>query len=195
MFWLRNILSVCMVLTVLLCSTSAVVADDVAQSEEASNPLMDLLFPEKANPDDIPLQPKLPWFLFTFIFFLTFVLFMKSSTWNPLIKALDAREARIKQAERDADLTKHETKRLQAETEEKLANVKEQVKLLIAEARSKAETEKQEIISKAQADAQRVKDEALAEIREARESALEELSRSVEEQVAIATEHVVGRRL
>lgn len=167
----------------------------VSDGAEEANPLMDLFFPETPDYDMPPLQPNLTLFLFTLILFVAFVFFMRTTTWQPLIKGLDAREARVVQAEKDAEAARAEAKRLQVETEAKLAAVQEQVRDIVAEARKKAETEKQKIVSDAQAEAERVKQEALAEITSARESALSELSAQVDAQVAAATEHVVGRVL
>jgi len=65
----------------------------------------------------------------------------------------------------------------------------------VAEARAAAESRKREIVAEAEQDARRIRDEALAAIAEARRQALSELDAVVDQQVALATEHIVGRRL
>ena len=163
-------------------------ADDVAEASDAeSEPL--------PNYDEPPLDFKPPLFFFTLVLFIGFIFVMKANVWQPLIAGLNAREARVVQAEREAQAARDDAQRLRKESETKLAEVHEQVKAILAEARSKAEAEKREILGQAEQEAERALETALAAIVAAREDALEELSRAVDEQVGLATAQVVGRRL
>ena len=154
-----------------------------------------LLFPNEMNPDHPPVQPNLQMFLWTLILFGGFIFVMKKSAWVPLMDGLNAREARVVNAERDAKAAKEEVETLRLQSEARLAEVQEQVKTLIGEARSEAEAQKREITSKAQEEAQKIKDEALREIEAAHQAAIENLDQMVDDQVDLATQHVVGRRL
>ncbi len=165
-----------------------------ATGEEQSG-LESLLFPNEPNTDHPPVQPNLSMFLWTLILFGGFIFVMKKSAWVPLMAGLNAREARVINAERDAKAAREEVETLRLESEARLAEVQEQVKALIAVARSEAEAQKREITSKAQEEALKIKDEALQEIAEAHRAAIENLDQMVDEQVDLATQQVVGRRL
>ena len=142
-----------------------------------------------------PLQPELPLFLFTLVLFGGFVLLMKSAAWEPLISGLNAREARVINAESEARSLRVEVEQLTAKAELRMAEVQNEVKAIVAKARAEAEATRIEIVAQAEAEAQRVKQEALASIANARSAALAELEQTVDQQVALATEHVAGRRL
>ena len=160
-----------------------------------SDPIGTLLFPNTPDYNLPPVQPKLDMFLWTFLLFGAFVFIMRKTTWGPLIAGIDKREARVILAERDAANARKEVERLREESEKRLAETQEQVKALIAEARAEAETQRREIVTKAEQEAERIKDEALREIDEAHSAAIQNLDSLVDDQVALATEQIVGRRL
>lgn len=183
------------------------VVGTVANAAEGSNPdkstaaaeeqsaIAKLLFPETPDYNNPPVQPNLQMFLWTLILFGGFLFIMKKSAWVPLMAGMNAREARVVNAERDAKAAREEVEVLRMESKARLAEVQEQVKVLISEARSEAEAQKREIVTKAQEEAQKVKDEALQEIADAHRAAIENLDQMVDEQVDLATQQVVGRRL
>lgn len=142
-----------------------------------------------------PLDVNVSLFIFSLVLFGAFVLVMKSMAWEPLIAGLDAREARVVNAESDARALKIEVEQLTAKAEQRLAEVQNEVKAILAQARADAEAKRMEIVAQAEAEAQRVKQEALASIAKARSEALAELEQTVDQQVALATEHVAGRRI
>lgn len=150
---------------------------------------------DAANYENPPLLPEIPLFLFTLILFGGFVLLMRTSVWNPLISGLNAREVRIVKAEADARAARIEVEQLSTRAETRLAEVYSEVKSIVAQARAEAEAKKLEIVTQAEAEAQRIKQEALVQIERARVAALAELDQTVEHQVALATQHVAGRRL
>lgn len=170
-------------------------AGEVDSALPPQSPLEQVLFPRTPNYLHPPLQPNLQMFLFTLIFFGLFMFVMKKTTWLPLIQALSDRDARVVNAERDAEAARQEVVRLRAESEARLAEVQDRVKAIIAQARSEADAEKRTIVADAEQHAQQVKESALSEIRQAHDSALQNLDQMVDEQVALVTEHVVGRRL
>ena len=159
------------------------------------HPLVQLLFPYERNYNIPPIQPNLQMFLTSLVIFGGLVFLTTRTSWIPLIAGVNAREARVVNAERDAQAARDEIVKLRAETDARLAEVQDQVKAVIAEARSEAEAQKREILANAEQEAQRIKDEALQAIDEAQRDALANLDQMVDEQVGLATEHVVGRRL
>ena len=80
-----------------------------------------------------------------------------------------------------------------AEHAKRMAQVHEEVREALAEARRDAEHLKQEIVGLAQKEAQAAKDRAVQEISRARDSALKDLFDVMANEVAQATEHVLGR--
>ncbi|WP_437225388.1 ATP synthase F0 subunit B [Planctomicrobium sp. SH661] len=142
-----------------------------------------------------PLKIELPLLIFSLVLFSTFVLVMRPVVWNPLIAGLNAREERVVKAEAEARAARIQVQELTAQAEKRLAEVYSEVKSIVAQARADAEARKLEIVTQAEADAQRIKQEAISAIARARASALAELEQTVEQQVALATEHVAGRRL
>jgi len=150
---------------------------------------------EAVNYQNPPLLPEIPLFLFTLALFGGFVLVMRSSTWNPLMAGLNAREGRIIKAETEARAARIEVEQLTTRAESRMAEVHAEVKAIVAQARTEAEMKKLEIVAQAEADAQRIKQQALEQIAQAREAALEELNQTIDQQVALATQHVAGRRL
>lgn len=164
------------------------------EPEVEADPISTLLFPETPNFNLPPVQPKLDMFLWTFLLFGGFVFIMRGTTWGPLIAGINAREARVVNAERAAAKARQEIEKLRQESEARLAETQERVKALISQARAEAESQKREIVAKAEQDAQRIKSEALRELQEAHQSALESLDQMVDSQVALVTEQLVGRR-
>lgn len=146
-----------------------------------------------------PLPPHAPGlgtlFIYSLILFGVFLAVARAIIWKPLIQALDEREGRINVAHAEAEHAKAEAARLLAVHEAKMADVHEQVKGIVAQARQQAETEKAQIIASADAEARALRDRAVAEIRQAREEAMAGLLATVERQVGLATEHVLGHRL
>ena len=82
-----------------------------------------------------------------------------------------------------------------AEYEEKLHGAGQTVAEMVAEAKRDAERTSQDIVAKAQADVQSMRDRAKEDIQRARDAALAEVFSTVNGQVALATEHVLGRAL
>lgn len=134
-------------------------------------------------------------FIYSLILFLAFVFIARSFVWKPLIAALDEREGRINRAQEEAERANAEAARLLELHDQKMNEVQEQVKGIVAQARQQADAEKTQIIASAEAEAKALRDRALAEIRQAREEAMAGLAATVDRQVGLATEHILGHRL
>ncbi|WP_437203550.1 ATP synthase F0 subunit B [Planctomicrobium sp. SH664] len=141
-----------------------------------------------------PLAFDLTMFLFTLIVFGSFVYWMRPLVWVPLINSLNSREERVSQATADARAARLEIEQLKQQADRRLAEIQEQVSSILAKTRAEAEARKLEIVAAAEQEARRIKESALAEIEQARKFAIQDLESRVEEQVALATEHVAGRR-
>ena len=132
------------------------------------------------------------WSVVTFAIFL-FVL--TKFAWAPLNKALEQREAKIRQDIADAELHRIKAEALLREHEVKLSKVQEEVKEILAEARRDADHTKQEIMAAAQREAEASRQRAVADIRQAKDTALAELFDFVSGNVMQATERVLQRSL
>jgi F-type H+-transporting ATPase subunit b len=150
------------------------------------------------NYDEPPINPTpamLQLFVFSLLLFGIFLAVSRSMIWKPLIQSLDERENRINVAHSEAERANAEAARLLALHQAKMNEVEEQVKGIVAKARQQADTEKAQIIAAAEAEAKALRDRALADIRQAREEAMAGLSATVDRQVGLATEHILGHRL
>ena len=127
--------------------------------------------------------------------FLIFLFVLKKTAWSPLIAGLDKREAGIRAAIAEAEEGRRKSQAALAEYEEKLHGAEQTVAEMVAEAKRDAERTSQDIVAKAQADVQSMRDRAKEDIQRARDAALAEVFSTVNSQVALATEHVLGRAL
>jgi F0F1-type ATP synthase membrane subunit b/b' len=148
------------------------------------------------NYDAAPLPGAAPGlgtlFVFSLVLFVGFVFAARVLLWQPLIAALDVREARVAQAHADAEEARHQAEHLLAQHDARMAQVHEQVQGLVAQARKEAEQEKSRIIAEAESHARQLREQAVGDIQAARAEALGDLNRSLERQVARAVEQVVG---
>jgi F-type H+-transporting ATPase subunit b len=134
-------------------------------------------------------------FVYSLILFVVFLAVAKAMIWKPMIQALDEREGRINTAYAEVETAKAEAARLLAAHDARMAEVQEQVKGIVAQARQQADAEKAQIIASAETEAMALRDRALADIRQAREEAMAGLLATVDRQVGLAAEHVLGHRL
>jgi F-type H+-transporting ATPase subunit b len=80
-----------------------------------------------------------------------------------------------------------------AQHSKKMAQVQDEIRQLLTEARRDADHAKSEIVSQAQKEAESAKQRAVQEISRARDSALKDLFDVMASEVAQATQHVLGR--
>jgi F-type H+-transporting ATPase subunit b len=133
--------------------------------------------------------------LWSLVVFLVFLFVLTKFAWGPLNKALEQREARIRQDLADAESHRIKAEALLREHELKLSKVQDEVKEILAEARRDAEHTKQDIMAVAQREAEASRQRALVDIRQAKDTALAELFDFVSGNVMQATERVLQRSL
>jgi F-type H+-transporting ATPase subunit b len=140
-----------------------------------------------------PLSFKTDLALWSLITFVIFVALLARFAWRPLIRALDKREALIRDDIAAAESARIKSEQMLAEHAKTLAKAQDEVRAILAEGRRDAEQAKLDIISEAQKEAEAAKQRALNEIGRARDAALKDLFDIMASQVAHATEHVLGR--
>jgi F-type H+-transporting ATPase subunit b len=136
-----------------------------------------------------------PLAIYTFIMFLMLLGILWKFAWGPIAASLDKREENIRKDIDDAEAARVKAEEMLAAHAEKLDQVQDEVREIIAEARRDADHTKQEIITTAQQEAEATKNRAISEIDRARDAALKELFDTMAAQVTNATEHVLGRSL
>jgi len=149
------------------------------------------IFPQ----NDAHMWDMIRLFIFSLVLFVGFVFLARTALWQPLIAALDQREAVVNQAKAEALAAKVGAEKLLAEHDAKMVTVREQVQEMIAKARAEAEEEKTRIVAEAEVKARQLRESAIADIHQARDQALSQLDSAVDAQVAMATDQIVGYSL
>jgi F-type H+-transporting ATPase subunit b len=149
--------------------------------------------PAGGHDQGVPLAFKSDLALWSAVTFVVFLFVLGRYAWGPLISALDQREGKIRGDIAAAESARLKAEQMLAEHAKRMAQVHEEVREALAEARRDAEHLKQEMVGLAQKEAQAAKDRAVQEISRARDSALKDLFDVMAHEVAQATEHVLGR--
>ena len=142
-----------------------------------------------------PLDPKADLALWSLVTFLVFVWVLKRFAWGPLIEGLDRRESSVKQNIADAEESRRKAEVMLAEHAARLDKVQDEVSEIVASARKDAEQMKNDIVAEARNEAEATKQRAIEEIERSRDEAVQQLFDHMAANVAVATEHVLGRRL
>jgi len=148
---------------------------------------------EEMREEGVPIKFKKDLALWSAVTFLIFLYLLGRYAWNPLVSALDQREGKIRGDIAAAESARLKAEQMLAEHAKRMAQVHEEVREALAEARRDAEHLKQELVGVAQKEAQAAKDRAVQEIARARDAALKDLFDVMANEVAQATEHVLGR--
>ncbi|MEO2015540.1 MAG: F0F1 ATP synthase subunit B [Fuerstiella sp.] len=181
--------------SVVFCSAvmcpEASAADPVpAEADDAGDQVDD------DGPDtDVPIDFKLDLALWSLIVFLIFLFVLKKTAWGPMIDGLDKREAGIRATIAEAEESQRKAQALLADYEDKLRGAEQTVADMVAEAKRDAERTSQDIVAKAQSEVESMRDRAKEDIGRAKDAALAEVFSTINGQVALATEHVLGRAL
>jgi F-type H+-transporting ATPase subunit b len=133
--------------------------------------------------------------LWTLVTFVCFLFVLRKFAWGPLIAGLDQRELGIRTAIAEAEENRRKSEALLADYEAKLRDAEKTVAEMVAEAKRDSERTSQDIVTKAEADVDAMRLRAEKEITQAKNTALSEVFGSVNRQVALATERVLGRAL
>ena len=152
-------------------------------------------FAADAEHKGVPLDAKPDLVIWSIVVFLIFLAVLRATAWGPLTKGLDERESRIREDIANAEAARVKSERLLAEHAAKLDQAKEEIREMLAKGRDDSEKVKQDILAEARKEAEALRERAIDDIDRARDQALNELFDVVANQVALATEHVLGRAL
>ena len=184
-------------LIALFLPAAAVFPTDAAVQEEshATDDAHGAAEGEHAEGAENPIDLKLDLGLWTLIVFFVLLAVLARFAWRPLAESLDAREKYIHDSLAEAERAREEAKRLLAEHDRRLADVQNEVRAVLDEARRDAQHTQQEILRQAQEEAQNIRERAKREIGQARDEALKDL---FERSAILATEiasRIVQRNL
>ncbi len=143
----------------------------------------------------VPINFKGDLALFSLVTFVLFLFVLKKFAWGPLIQGLDNREASIRRAIAEADENRRKSEAMLADYDQKLKAAEQTVQAMVNEAKRDAERTSQDLISAAQREVGAIRERAREDINLARDAALDELFTAMNNQVLLATEHVLGRAL
>lgn len=210
-FWLTSMsvskLKDCVVLSAIVmvcfacCCPTTFAFDEKAHAEAAAPAEGHAATGGDAHGADAPHETGIPMSfqkdlaLWSLVTFLCFLFVMKKFAWAPMIAGLDARESGIKRAIAEAEEGRRKSQALLAEYDQKLKAAERTVQEMVAEAKRDAERTGQDLIAAAQKEVNALRDRAKDDIRQARDSALSEVFATMNSQVLLATEHVLGRSL
>lgn len=113
--------------------------------------------------------------------------------YGPLVKAMDAREKKIKQGLKDADTGRRALSEAEEKKERLLQTARIEAHDLVESAKQEAEQERQRIRAAAQEDLDRQLDEARARLRQDKAAMFASLRQEVGDIVMLATEKVTKR--
>jgi F-type H+-transporting ATPase subunit b len=111
----------------------------------------------------------------TWMVFGVVVFILAKFAWNPIVKALEAREKKVEEGLHRAERAEAEAKRAAAETEAKLREAYVKADKIVEETRARGEKLGKELEAGARANAEQLVQRARDEISQAKVQALEEL--------------------
>ena len=137
-----------------------------------------------------------PWTaLFTFCNMIITFLLLKKFLFKPVKKMIDQRQKEIDDMYADAEESKAQAMRLQADYEEHLSSARAERDEIMRDAVSRAQKREQEIIADARRDAAAIMTKAESDIAQEKKKALNEVKNEISSiSITIATE-VVGREI
>ncbi len=137
----------------------------------------------KANP--LEFQPTLT--LWTVVVFFGLLFVLSRFAWNPLLRALQAREDHFENVLHEAERARNQSEELLAEHRRLMAEASTNVKSILDKAHQDAQITAEQIVKSAQTEAEATRDRAKRDIGVARDQALSEIwSKAADLAVSVA---------
>lgn len=137
-----------------------------------------------------------PWTaLFTFCNMIITFLLLKKFLFKPVKKMIDARQKEIDDMYAQAESSKAEAAKLQADYEEHLSSARAERDEILADAVSRAQKREAEIIAEAKSDAAAIRVKAEADIAQEKKRALNEVKNEISSISISIAEQVVEREI
>jgi F-type H+-transporting ATPase subunit b len=149
------------------------------------------LFAQEHGAKKSVLEPDIINSITTVVVFGLLVLILRAFAWKPILEGLHKREENIRSALEAAQQAKADAESVEAEFRKKMAEVGEQSRRLVDEARQSAQKLKDEFLTQAKAELAQDRHRLQREIETARDQALQDLwKQSVELATLISTKAV-----
>lgn len=137
-----------------------------------------------------------PWTaLFTFCNMIITFLILKKFLFKPVRKMIDERQREIDDLYADAERSKAQAARLQADYEEHLSSARAERDEILADAVSRARKREQEIVQDAKQDAAAIRAKAEADIAQEKKKALNQVKNEISSISISIAEQVVEREI
>lgn len=133
--------------------------------------------------------------IWTVISFLAFLFFLTKFAWNPILKALDAREKGIKDDIAAAKNSRESAEKMMVEYQEKLKNAHSEAMTLVANARADADRIREKELAKTKEDANQMIEKARKQIELESQAAINQIRTEIAGLVISSTEKVIGKAL
>ncbi len=133
--------------------------------------------------------------IWTIISFILFFLLLWKFAWNPILKALDAREKGIKDNIDSAKEAREEAEKTLTEYKKQLADSQAEAQSIVSKARQDAERIGEDLREKAKKDAQNEIERARKQIDLERQEAINSIRAEVADLVVYSAEKVIGKTL
>lgn len=121
------------------------------------------------------------------------VLLLTKFAWNPLLKILAERQARIADQMEAADQERLDAEKLRAEYQQQMQNAKSDAQSIVDKAMKQADNTKDEIIASAREEHARLLETAQGEIARERQQALEDIRSEVVTISVAAAAKIIGQ--
>ncbi len=133
--------------------------------------------------------------IWTIVMFLLVLFILGKFAWRPMLDALDAREAGIRESIDEAKQMREEAAAALEEHRKQLGDARRQAQEIVGEAREAGEALRRDIEGKAREESERILERARREIQRERDQALEALRRQSVELALAAAARLLDRKL
>jgi F-type H+-transporting ATPase subunit b len=127
--------------------------------------------------------------------FLILLFILKKLGYNPVLQMLDERKKSIEDAINNAEVAKTEAEKMRKEYETRLAEAKQEVQDILAQATKLGEETKNDIVTNAQSEASRAIQKAQEEIGREKDRAIADLRDEVATLAILAAGKVLGKAI
>jgi len=142
---------------------------------------------------DTLLQPDKGLLIWTVVSFLVLVGLLRVFAWGPLLAAVDAREARLREERERAEAARREAESIRGELSARLAGAEGEMREIIAKAGREAEAIRTSAHRTSEEDAKRLMAKARRELEEEKQRLMGELRREVSSLSVLAAERLLRR--
>lgn len=142
---------------------------------------------------DSLLKPELGLAIWTIVSFAILVVLLRGVAWNPLLAALDAREARLRAEREGAEKARGEAERIQKELERRLSQSEAEAKDILARAGKDGEALRASLKDDAQRQAKELLERTRVQLAEDKRRLVGELRGEVAALSVMAAERLVKK--